>query len=425
MRILPVKRSYLLLYGALAMPLAFAGLPIYVHAPAFYASALNVSLTIIGLLLLVLRAVDAIQDPLIGLFSDYFSKYRLAIMAVGALMLGGGFWMLFNPLYEYRLIWFAGSIFICTTGFSVLTINYHALGGLWDAAPIERTRITSWREAIGLIGLLVAAITPTLLGGQDQQSFYVLSLLYVPLLGIAFVCFVLWFKKRLFVNPLQAASGHIPSLALFRTSWARWFFGIYLLNGFASSVPAVLVIFFINDRIMAPEFTGLFLLLYFSSGIAAMPLWQKIAALRGKYIAWMLSMILASLIFMWAFMLGAGDVMAYGIICILSGLALGADLALPPALLADHIDNAQDQAGAARYFAAMAFLTKTAFALATGIALPVLGLLGYDPAAVSKAANLPLSYAYALIPSMLKLMVALLLWRFIKLNATYIVRNNI
>ena len=41
---------------------------------------------------------------------------------------------------------------------------------------------------------------------------------------------------------------------------------------------------------------------------------------------------LALLVFAWAGLLGPGDTWAYGLICVLSGFALGADLALPPSL---------------------------------------------------------------------------------------------
>ena len=58
--------SQRLSHGLLALPLTFAGLPIYLHAPDFYAADLGIPLSTIGLVLLALRMVDAVQDPLIG-----------------------------------------------------------------------------------------------------------------------------------------------------------------------------------------------------------------------------------------------------------------------------------------------------------------------------------------------------------------------
>ena len=66
----------LALYGILALPLAFAGLPVYLHAPDFYATSYGLSLAALGSVLLGLRVVDAVQDPLIGTFSDAFAHRR-------------------------------------------------------------------------------------------------------------------------------------------------------------------------------------------------------------------------------------------------------------------------------------------------------------------------------------------------------------
>ena len=57
-------------YGALGLPLAMAALPIYVHVPKFYADTLGLSLAGVGAILLAARIVDAVQDPLLGWWSD-------------------------------------------------------------------------------------------------------------------------------------------------------------------------------------------------------------------------------------------------------------------------------------------------------------------------------------------------------------------
>jgi Na+/melibiose symporter and related transporters len=94
----------------------------------------------------------------------------------------------------------------------------------------------------------------------------------------------------------------------------------------------------------------------------------------------------------------------FGVVCIASGLALGADLALPSALVAAYIDHDADpQPGA--YYGMMSFFTKFTLALAAGLALPLLQAAGYHPGAASTTA---LSASYALLPCLLK--IAALLW---------------
>ena len=71
-----IQRKNIVQYSTLALPIAFAGMPLYVHAPDYYATEFGLSLGSIGLMLLFLRLIDALQDPLIGQLSDRFSKKR-------------------------------------------------------------------------------------------------------------------------------------------------------------------------------------------------------------------------------------------------------------------------------------------------------------------------------------------------------------
>jgi hypothetical protein len=122
------------------------------------------------------------------------------------------------------------------------------------------------------------------------------------------------------------------------------------------------------------------------------------------------------------------------LICVLSGLALGADLSLPPSLLADllarsraerHADGRAEDRGRAQgrvkaqpasleagaCFGWWNFVTKANLALAAGLALPLLALLGYAPGARDAAAVAALAGVYGFAPVALKLAAITLLWR--------------
>lgn len=395
----------ILLYSAIAFPLAFAGLPIYLHAPDFYAVTLAQPLVGLGFVLLALRLIDAFQDPFIGSLSDRFHKHRPLIILTGTAMLGGGFWMLFHPLTSMPLVWFAISVLICTTGFSIVTINLQTLGGLWNTRAAERTRVTGIREAVGLLGLLTASIAPQVMAqwGGQELAFHWLTLAYLPLLAGTAWMLLAWMRTAPLTLPTR--TGHPGNWrSLLNDRWRGTFFGLTFLNTFASAIPAVLVLFFIRDRLDAEAYTGLFLLIYFLCGAASMPIWIRLAAKFGKFRAWQLSLAAAVLTFCWAVLLGRGDVVGYGMVCALSGLALGADLALPPAILADHIEADNRQSEASRLFSLMALLSKSALAIATGVTLPLLGFAGYVPnAPMTPVIDLALSLTYAALPCVLKL----------------------
>jgi Na+/melibiose symporter-like transporter len=181
---------------------------------------------------------------------------------------------------------------------------------------------------------------------------------------------------------------------------------VFVLNGIASAIPATLVMFFMADVLQLGERAGLFLALYFISGAVGMPLWVWLSRRVGKRRAWLAGMILSIAAFVWAYGLGAGDAAAFGAVCVMSGVALGADLALPPAILADVMDQhpGGDAGGRGEgaYFGLWNLVTKLNLALAAGISLPLLGALGYVPGAPGGAAAL--SLAYCLIPCALKLL---------------------
>ena len=409
-------------YAVLAFPLSFAGLPIYVHSPDFYATDLGLSLSALGVILLLLRSIDALQDPFLGFLSDRYQHSRVVALYVGVVMLGIGFVMTFNPLIP-SLWWFCISIFICTTGFSLVTINFHTLGGLWDVKEHTRTKVTALREGFSLLGLLTASVLPAILmlSFEKKDAFALLSFGYIPILIIGFFIFLRWHKHAHITQAPQQDEATLPFKTLIKDKWTQIFFLIYGVSNFASAIPAILVIFFIRDKLDAENLTGLFLFLYFLSGAAFMPVWQKVSAKFGKINAWGYSIIAAVITFIWAFFIGSGDIVSYGFICVLSGAALGADLALPPSILADKIDRDQHQKSASKYFAILTFLTKSSFALATGLTLPALALSGYIPGTdLTSHASLALSVSYALIPCLLKIVCFWVLKYLSKISDTHL-----
>ena len=96
--------------------------------------------------------------------------------------------------------------------------------------------------------------------------------------------------------------------------------------------------------------------------------------------------------------------MPFLIVCALSGVALGTDLALPGALLAGVIAANGDRGQAeGAYFGWWNFATKLNLALAAGLALPLLALFGYTPGTRDPQALQALTVAYCLLPCVLKL----------------------
>jgi Na+/melibiose symporter-like transporter len=191
----------------------------------------------------------------------------------------------------------------------------------------------------------------------------------------------------------------------------RKLLAVYLMNGIASAVPATLVLFFVRDRLLSPSYEPLFLASYFAAGALSIPLWLQIVKRIGLERAWLLGMALAISVFGWGLQLGAGDVVGFTVVCVLSGVALGADLTLPSAILAGQIQSAgHGRQAEGAYFGWWNFATKLNLALAAGVALPALAWFGYSPGSQDPQALQALSVAYCLLPCALKLCAAALLY---------------
>lgn len=414
-----VTHKQLFYYGFLALPLAFAGLPLYINAPDFYTREIGVSIGVIGVVLLLIRLFDAIQDPLIGYFSDKHADKRYSIMLGGAALLLIGMAALFvGPAsVESAVVWFAVSLLVATTGFSIVSINLNMIGGFWFNSQQLRTKVAAWRESLGLIGLLTAAILPTVFVSvfAVAMAYQLLVLMFSLLLLIGMLLFSVFFKtlgKQHPVNNIKSVNNFSFYPLLFGTH--KRFFLSCFLSHLASSLPAVMVLFFINDYLQAEKFTGLFLLVYFISGAVFMPLWVKLSARIGKQETWLISMLLAIVTFIGATTLGEGAVVAYAIICLLSGIALGADLALPTAIMADRVNQTNNETEATQFYGVLAFLPKLAVAVCSGLAFMTLDAIGFEAGANNSQTVLNgVVMMYAFVPCLIKLAAAFCLWSLI------------
>jgi Na+/melibiose symporter-like transporter len=207
-------------------------------------------------------------------------------------------------------------------------------------------------------------------------------------------------------QPEAAASPAALAAGLLANRPMRRLVAAYLLSNAANALPAALFIFYVTHILQATDAIGSFLGLYFIAGILALPGWVQLSRHYGKTRIWNLSMLLACVAFVWAPWLGPGDLVAYGAICLVTGIALGADLALPASLQADMVDIDTRQSGRQRaglLFGLWGLTTKLAAAVGIGIAFGVLAMVDFDPATVnSQPSLLALALLYGLAPVLLK-----------------------
>ncbi|KFB69401.1 MFS transporter [Candidatus Accumulibacter vicinus] len=404
-----LPRRQLLAYGALGLPLAMAALPVYVHVPRLYAESAGMSLSLLGSLLLAARLLDAGIDPLLGGWSDRTaSRQRLIVFALPCLALG--MLALLHPPAVAAPWWLLASMLCTYFGFSLASVAYQAWGAELGRDAGERTRLTASREGFGLLGVVLAAALPGLLAKDLAQGLSGLAQLF-PLLLLFLASWTLLGTPPS-AERLPASGRLLGNLrGVLDDGRFRRLLAVFVVNGIAAALPATLVLFYVADVLQAEAWSGAFLALYFVSGVAFLPLWVALARRFGRVRTWVASMLVAVASFVWAWGLGAGDVWPFAVVCLLSGAALGADLTLPAALLADLCERPTGgrsaQAGA--YFGWWNLVAKLNLALAAGLSLPLLDLVGYQPGVAAATAGL--AAVYCLLPLLFKSIAAILAWR--------------
>jgi Na+/melibiose symporter-like transporter len=377
-------------YALPALPLALFALPLYVHLPKLYSEHAGLPLALIGTVLLGARLFDAVCDPLIGRWCDRHRRRKAMLLLALPLLLAGGS-MLFIPPPAAGPAWLLGGLLLAYAGYSLAMINHHAWGAEFPVDDGGRLRATAWREGAALLGVLLASGLPGVLADALAQGLARLFWICAPVLCGAMLLAVCCVPQTSSTPASTDVAAQVWRLPRFRQLILS-----YGLNGIAAAIPATLLLFYVADVLQAGAWSGVFLLLYFLAGALALPFWVTLAGRIGRLAAWRRAMLLAMVSFAVTPFLGSGDVAIFALVCIASGIALGADLAMPPALLAEHVAQ---QGQAATCYGWWAAVTKLSLALAAGLALPLVSFLGYVPGQSGFAA---MAWVYGGLPLLLK-----------------------
>lgn len=423
----------LIAYSALQLPLAMTALPVVLNVAHYYGEVLKLAFVIMGPLLIVSRVIDAIQDPLIGYFSDYLTRFRNGrLILVGACLplLMGGFFMLFDPPAMFHpgsasymqsewllAAWLFIALLLVHLGYSGVSISYHAHGAELTDDYNERTRVTVGREVFGLTGMMIAVVAPAFLTRQfgEAAGYQWLGILFLP---VALVFAI----PTLFLSPpsVHGAVKRPEGVSFFRYFIApfanplyRRLLAVFFVNGSALGI-AVSVIVFYSEHVLGGTKVdlGIILLVYFLCGAGSVPLWMYLSSHLSKAAAWFIGMLLSMAALGVAGMAGHGEIWFFVACTVFTGIAVGADYGLPPSILADVInakEGKHSRGAAGQYFGLWALTTKLATAVGAAGSLPIMAYLGFDPAkgVYDQSA---LFFCYIVLPIVIKGIAALMIW---------------
>ena len=386
-------------YAVFAATLASAGLPIYIHAPKFYVDSYGVGLSALAGVLFALRLVDFVQDPVLGWVVGRLRAQRGVAVVLGGVLLAGamiGLFAVTPPIAP--LVWFTLMMLGLFSAFSFLTIAMYA-EGVTAASRLGsggHLRLAAWRESGALLGVCVASIAPFVLGFAGFAiSFAVLTALAV------------WLMRGEWGSGTSSeALGFGPIL---RDPLARRLLIIALLNASPVAVSSTVFLFYVESVLEMPDAAGPFLILFFLAAAGSTPIWTRLAARLGSREMLLSAMTLAVVGFAFVLTLGSEDGVWFGLVCLITGFALGADFALLPAAFAARLGEIAPEAGEG--FGLWAFVSKATLAIAAITLLPSLEAAGFRAGGNSPPEAIALlTYLYAGVPCALKLVAMALLF---------------
>ncbi len=399
-----LPRRVLAAFAAPALPLAAMYFPVYVFLAEFYAGSHGLPLAAIGTVFILVRVFDAVSDPVVGVASDRITTRwgrRRPWLAAGAPVVMLSTWMLFVPHEGVTVAGFAFWLFLLTFGWTLMLTPYYAWAAEITGDYVERGRVAVWRESISLIGTILAAILYSL-GASSGEGLSNVAFLVIALLPVTvWLCLDRVEEPRDYSRSTASIGSILQVLAKERLFLRL--LAAYFINGAANALPSGLFLFFVGQRLGAPELGGPLLILFFLAAVLAAPLWPWLIRRYSKHRVWCVAMIYNATVFAFVMLLGEGDIWPFVLVCILSGAALGADLSLPSAV--------QQRTGA--FFALWSLAQKFALAGAGGAALILLGLIGFQTEGPNTEAALTgLTLLYAAVPIVLKAVAIGLMWNF-------------
>ena len=234
-----------------------------------------------GWVLAITRAWDAVNDPLVGLWSDRIRARwgrRRVLLVYGSVPLGVAFalsWLIPPWSDTARCVYYTCVLIAFDTAFTVVHIGYNSLTPQLTFDYDERSTLNGFRMCFSLCGTLSAVVLATLLGtslANAALQFAVLGLI-VGLIVIVPPWIVLAVTRGVDQTEDKDSLDAWTSLRAAVTNRAfAMLMAMYLASWTAASVLAAMLIYFANYYLQAPQHAHNLVLVAEGSATLCVPL---------------------------------------------------------------------------------------------------------------------------------------------------------
>ncbi|MDZ7279473.1 MFS transporter [Pantoea eucrina] len=165
----------------------------------FYTDVFGLAPALVGTLLLSVRVLDAVTDPIMGAIADRtqsrWGRFRPWLLWISVPYVLFSVLMFTTPdwSYEYKVIWAFVTYFLMSLTYTAINIPYCSLGGVITNDPGERVSCQSYRFV--MVGVATLILSLSLLpmaewfGGGNKARGYQLAMSVLALIGLGMFLF--------------------------------------------------------------------------------------------------------------------------------------------------------------------------------------------------------------------------------------------
>ena len=359
----------------------------------FFTDVARIGAAMAGVILLINKIWDAVNDPLVGMISDRVHTRwgrRRPWFLFGAVPFGVTFFLLFlvPNLGDAGKFWYYLIVsLMLDTAFTIVNVPYTALTAELTRDYDERTSLNSYRFAFSIgSGLLAAFFHPIIVNafkpvGGEQLGYMVSAAIWAIVATVPFF-FAFWGTYERHTKEEEAP---LPLLEGLKTTFSnrafRYVTGIYLLSWIVVQTVSTLVIYYLTYWLRRAELVPWVLLAVQGSSLIFLFIWNAVSRRIGKkgvyYYGMIWWIIVSFLLFIvqptWP---------PYAIIVLgaLAGVGVATAYLVPWAMLPDVIELDELQTGRRRegaFYGFFVLLQKMGLALALFLVSQGLAISGY------------------------------------------------
>ncbi|MFT4053642.1 MAG: MFS transporter [Novosphingobium sp.] len=378
-------------FSAINVALGGFNIPLQTYLPAFYATVIGMDLPTVGLVFMVSRLISALADPVIGWASDRtrsrFGRRKPWVVGGGMLFLAALSAVFFPPRDATPLYLGAGLLTLCLAWTATSTPLY-AWGGEMSASPQERSRIQAYIQTGASVGIFLILLLPAALdalrrGNPEMRVGVMGGFTGIVVLAALPLIAALFREPQVPVAKPRAGKWRdgIQAIARDRMLWriVASDFCVALGQGFRGAV----FLFFVT-RTMGMASPALLLIVQYAFGIVAAPLWARVSYRLRRVRTLVVAEALQVGINLMLLAVSAQRPWLFVLLVIAQGLTQGSGNLMLRAMIYDLADRHRTESGIERaglFSSIFNVTTNAAYAIAVGIALPVVALMGFDPKA--------------------------------------------